>query len=142
MSSHTHANPENGVIDLTLDDNVDVPIFGSASPVRAGGSHAVAGEPLRPRPEVIDLTLEKEPPLESFEYHYDLVRCMHLNGFLHDGIPERIVRILGIRETEHLQWFTIDDITEKCPDDQYGLASKDKFLRLYRQVMAYYQDQP
>jgi len=147
MSSHTHANPENGfsmlaaeVIDLTLetpddavageplrprrqvidltDDNDHVPVFGSARPVCAGGSHAVAGEPRRP-----------------FKHHDGLKCLMLLNGYTNNGEAETVMQKLDKNETKDLQYLSLAEIGSKLSWE----TTDKKFERLWSHVNAHYR---
>ena len=110
--------PRPEVIDLTLDDNDHVPVFGSARPVRAGGSHAVAGEPLRP-----------------FQHHDSLKCLMLLNGYTDNGEAEAVMQKLDMDETKYLQYLTLSELCYKLQWETID----HKFEWLYRQVIAYYR---
>jgi hypothetical protein len=99
------------------------------APPAAGyySSYGVVGERFRPYP-VVALA---EPP--ALEYHPSLKQLLLLNGFV---IPDMFTRVLGIEKTEHLQYFTADDISEK-----FSGVIVDRFLRLHYQVIEHYRDQ-
>ena len=109
--------PRPEVIDLTVDDKDRVPVFGSAMPVRAGGSHAVAGEPRRP-----------------FKVHPNLKYFLLLNGY-NDGEADAVMQKLGTDETKDLQYLSQAELGYKLQ----WKTTDEKFEWLYRQVIEYYK---
>lgn len=108
--------------------------FGEGGEPVPDSSSGVVG--MQFRPYGVGGSAYAQPAVPLLEYRASLKELLPCNGFADNGVPEMFIRVLGIKQTEELQFFTADDIREK-----FSGEIVDKFVRLYHQVVEHYRDE-